>query len=230
MTRHQPSCHADNGTTLSRILLPQIAASVGICKIHFAHLRLRLPYLPKVVVGGASTLVSPEQLLKPCVCRTYRATGMVWSLRVRHTNGQSTIAGAHYLNIRHRRGDQRSSACEGLEPSTSLQSLLVRVSELCGIPADRQELLLGFPPKPLPVLSNDRGSQRSCPDQAFPQAAGNPSIDSLSSLGITNGDTIVVREAAQSCCTTAPRHEDRHDAGTSQQPSQVPCRARSTLQ
>ncbi|KDD71786.1 hypothetical protein H632_c4402p0, partial [Helicosporidium sp. ATCC 50920] len=77
-------------------------------------------------------------------------------LRVRSAREQSTI------------GD--------LTPSSTIEELQSRLAGLTGVPSARQEILSGFPPKPLSLPA----------DRAEP----------LASLGIRNGDTLTVREAA----------------------------------
>ena len=56
---------------------------------------------------------------------------MAWSLRARGPSGQATLG--------------------GLDAGTSVADLQKMLEHQLGVPASRQELLAGFPPKPLEV-------------------------------------------------------------------------------
>jgi len=73
--------------------------------------------------------------------------------------------------------NQSNKPDAGLDGGAPLSELQARLAAATGVPASRQELLSGFPPRPLPLGD-----------------AGAP----LASLGLANGDTITVREAAGS--------------------------------
>ncbi|KAF5837731.1 hypothetical protein DUNSADRAFT_3986 [Dunaliella salina] len=73
------------------------------------------------------------------------------------------------------RGPTRQSTLTGIEASTSVSDFCVLVATKTGVPPEQQEILAGFPPKPL-ELPQDRASVP------------------VSSLPLASGDTIVVRE------------------------------------
>mmetsp|Transcript_25781 Transcript_25781/g.69925 ORF Transcript_25781/g.69925 Transcript_25781/m.69925 type:complete len:124 (-) Transcript_25781:67-438(-) len=73
------------------------------------------------------------------------------------------------------RGPTGQSTLTGIEASTSVSDFCTLVASKTGVPPEQQEMLAGFPPKPL-ELPADRASVP------------------VSSLPLVSGDTIVVRE------------------------------------
>lgn len=70
----------------------------------------------------------------------------------------------------------------GLDPEAPVSAMLEQIAQHSGIAPERQELLSGFPPKPLDL--------------------SDPSIP-LSSSAVTNGDTMTVRESAAAVAAAA---------------------------
>jgi hypothetical protein len=107
-------------------------------------------------------------------------------LRVRGPSGQTTLSGKAWTVAAHRIFDlvqmkhiftSRPLAFAGVEPETTLAEFLSLIESKTGVAVGAQEILSGFPPRPVPLPDNDAAS-------------------TIASLGIKAGDSLTVRQCA----------------------------------
>ncbi|KAK9802938.1 hypothetical protein WJX72_000560 [[Myrmecia] bisecta] len=94
------------------------------------------------------------------------------------------------MNLRCR-GPSGQYTLAGLEGSLSVRAFQQMLAEKTGVPAAAQEILAGFPPKPLQLPADSAGA-------------------TLADLPLQNGDTVVVRQAAGS--SAAPAQQAQHSS------------------
>ncbi|GBF96418.1 ubiquitin thioesterase [Raphidocelis subcapitata] len=109
---------------------------------------------------------------------------MAWQLRCRGPAGQATLS--------------------GLGGDTTVAALQALLADKTGVPAERQEVLSGFPPKPLPLSDGDA---------------------TISSIGIANGDTLTVRQSAAAAAASPPPPPVAAPAPAPAPPAPVPAAA-----